>query len=584
MNRAPAAAGVQQFSEVDTRPEQLTVQSGVFRAAVCLLAIAACGDNVVDKTAVCRVGTATGAATIEDRYTIGVPLPYQPDLSLPARDFEFETSIAARREAAWQIVERVLSPVSLSALAPQFGGTAPIEPAWRTWYAREDFERVFKRLYRDLGPAGRAARAPIDATAGMAADANALFDDPSWDQQRYDAYLAAITTAEQANGIGGVPRVSYAPGALGHLVESYANQYACRTSDDPDAFSSDPMREGHAVTQAMSSDIDSCEFRVLGPFQAGHGEFQAAIRGDGDIDLYVRRGSPPTSERFDCKSAGDSSDESCSVDGDGPIYIALFGADAGHADVQLDYVTEDVRDPTCLDGEMPRDAVVVKSDWVRQFPGETLPIYDTSGPRMTSRLAGEQTWNSDGVADPGPDEIFTVEIPSGGRFRMPALHIMSKELDHWVWITLWYSKSPDTDFGADRPASVAALPGPWSHYKMCVATTYLEADPDPRGGEPGSLGDAIAAVHGGVGAPTWCSNPYLEEGKGNAVTNCIGCHQHGGTSLTPNQILDDEPQHGTTRTRNNFFTDYLWVIKGGGGEDLSSAVQSEVDFWDANDP
>ena len=88
----------------------------------------------------------------------------------------------------------------------------------------------------------------------------------------------------------------------------------------------------------------------------------------------------------------------------------------------------------------------------------------------------------------------------------------------------------------------------------------------------------------GVGAPTWCSNPYLEEGKGNAATNCIGCHQHGGTALAPELILSDEPAHGTTRTRNNFFTDYLWVIKGGGGEDLSSIVQAEVDFWDANDP
>jgi len=261
----------------------------------------------------------------------------------------------------------------------------------------------------------------------------------------------------------------------------------------------------------------------------------------------------------------------------------LFGAAPGHADVEVDYVTEDVRDPTCLDGEMPRDAVVVKADWIRQFPGETIPIYDTSGARMSSRLGGEQTWTADGVADPQPDEIYTVELPTGGRFRLPALHIMSKELDHWVWITLWYSTSPDTDFGADRPASVAALPGPWSHYKMCVATTYLEADPDPRGGQTGTLGDALAAVHRGVGGPTWCSNPYLEEGKSNAITNCIGCHQHGGTALQPADILA-APDHGVTRTRNNFFTDYLWVIKGGGGEDLSSTVQAEVDFWDANDP
>ena len=49
-------------------------------------------------------------------------------------------------------------------------------------------------------------------------------------------------------------------------------------------------------------------------------------------------------------------------------------------------------------------------------------------------------------------------------------------------------------------------------------------------------------------------------------------------------ILATQPHHGSTRVRNNFFTDYLWAIKGGRGEDLSASVQAEVDFWDATDP
>jgi hypothetical protein len=203
---------------------------------------------------------------------------------------------------------------------------------------------------------------------------------------------------------------------------------------------------------------------------------------------------------------------------------------------------------------------------------------------MVARLAADATWNPGPGADPQPADIYTVQLPTGARFRLPALHVMTKELDHWIWITLWWSPQPDTDFGADRPAALAALPGPWRNYKMCVSTSYLERDPDPRGGFGGSLGDALAAVHRGVGAPSWCSNPYLEQGPGNAGTNCIGCHQHGGTSLTPESILAGLPHHGSTRIRNNFFTDYLWAIKGGNGEDLSSIVQAEVDYWDANDP
>ncbi len=570
------------------------LDSPLVRFALPLILLAACGDNVVDKTAHCQLGTLDSASTIEDRKIIGLAAPYPPDLGLAARDGELEASIAARREAAWRVVRRVLQPIPLgeSKLAPSFGGMTPLIPAWHTWYARDDFERVFKTLYRELGPAGRAARAPIDSATGFLANARALDSDPAWPEQRYLDYLAAIDTAEEAAGVGGISRVGYSPGAMGHLVESYASQYACRLAVDPDPFATDPMREPRAITQTETVELASCDFRILGPFQAGDGSVRVTSRGEGDADLYVRRGAPPTLEQFDCRSQRDASAEECSTAGDGPVYVALFGAttgattgaDAARIEVAVEYLEQDVRDPACLGRELPRDAVLVKADWRRRLDGESLPVYDTSGSRMTARLTENAAWSADGSADPQAAGIYSVSLPTGAQFRMPALHIMSKELDHWMWITLWWSPEPDTDFGADRPELISALPGPWRNYKMCVTTSYVERDIDPRGGQPGSLGDALAAVHGGVGAPTWCSNPYLEEGPGNAATNCIGCHQHGGTALRPEAILADEPHRGVTRTRNNFFTDYLWVVKGGGGDDLSSIIQAEVDFWDANDP
>jgi hypothetical protein len=178
-----------------------------------------------------------------------------------------------------------------------------------------------------------------------------------------------------------------------------------------------------------------------------------------------------------------------------------------------------------------------------------------------------------------------VTLSGGETYRMPALHIMTKELEHWVWITLWWSSTPDEDFGADRPAAIAALGGPWSHYKMCVVTAFDERDPDPRGGQPGSLGDSLAAVHGGVGSASWCSNPYLEEGPGNAQTNCVGCHQHAGTRLRSEDILGDEllfPERGRVQVRDNFPTDYLWSAVT--GDDLVTMIRAEVDFWDSIDP
>jgi hypothetical protein len=552
------------------------------------LAPAGCGDDV-DKTAACQLGEAQQAATVQDRKVIGAAAPYAPDLALAARDDELRTSIAARRQAAWQVVERALAPVPLAApeLAETFGGQ-PTVPAWHTWYAREDFERVFKKLYRDLGPGARQARAPLSAAAidaGFAWNAVALDEVPEWPEERYLDYLAEIDTEVEVHGIAGISRVGYSPGATRHLIASYARQYACRLAADPEPFEPQPVRAGSPVEHVERLSLASCDWTLLGPFAAGNARVKVTSRGDGDADLYVRRGAAPTTTSFDCRSRGATSTEACEVDGHAPVWVAVFGAAPGDVEVTIEYLAEDVADPTCLDGELPRDAVLIKADWRRQLGAENLPYFDTSAVRMAERLTGKADHGpGDGSANPDPSAIYSLVLPNGNAFRLAGLHIMTKELDHWLWITLWWSPDPDADFGADRPASIAALPGPWRNYKMCVATQYLEGDPDPRGGLPCSLGDALAAVHRGSGSPTWCSNPYLELGEGNAATNCIGCHQHGGTELTAETILATLPHHGSTRVRNNFFTDYLWALKGGRGDDLSSIVQAEVDYWDANDP
>ncbi len=564
------------------------------RALVGVLLIAACGDDAPDKTAMCSLasglGEARSAATIQDRKIIGAVAPYQADVGLAARDEELRTSIAARRQVAWDVVAKVLAPTPLAEpkLAPNFGGQPSI-PAWHTWFARDDFDRVFKKLYRDLGPAARAVRAPLDSAtidAGFDWNTHALDEVSEWPEQRYLDYLAAVDTQEEAQGLGGVNRVGYSSGAMRHLIHSYDRQYGCRVNAAPDPFAPEPVREGRMVSEVERLAVTECEWRVLGPFMASDAAKVAVTStGDGDADIYVRRGAAPEAQEFDCRSSGDASTESCSVDGGGAIYVAVFGAKDSSVAVTIEYMSQDVAQPTCLDGPMPADAVLVKADWRRKLAGENLPFFDTSGARMRERLALKADWASgDGSANPDASSIYTMTLPNGNEFRMPALHIMTKELEHWLWITLWWSNDPDTDFGADRPTAVAALPGPWRNYKMCVTTAYVEGDADPRGGAGGSLGDALEAVHGGVGTPTWCSNPYLEQGDGNAGTNCIGCHQHGGTDLTPESILATQPHHGSTRVRNNFFTDYLWAIKGGQGEDLSSLVQAEVDYWDANDP
>jgi cytochrome c553 len=224
----------------------------------------------------------------------------------------------------------------------------------------------------------------------------------------------------------------------------------------------------------------------------------------------------------------------------------------------------------CFRSEFPASSAIVKADWRRAEFGIRLASYDTSAEGLRRHLGGNRDWgDGDSERDPGPDAIHTMRLPNGNVYRLAGLHIMTKELRHWTWTTLWWSDTPDTDFGEDRPDSIRALPGAWKNYKMCTASNYRELDPLPTGGydqDAPSLAAALATVNQAPGSASWCSNPYMEVGPGNAVTNCIGCHQHGGTDASVPEIVSGTsafPHHGTTKLRNNFPADYSWTLNQG---------------------
>jgi hypothetical protein len=238
-------------------------------------------------------------------------------------------------------------------------------------------------------------------------------------------------------------------------------------------------------------------------------------------------------------------------------------------------------EPACLKGQFPEASALVKATWQRLDAGTPLMAYDTSAEALAQKLApggGFEWGDGDRPAAPGEDEMFTLELPNGNRFGLTGLHIMTKELEHWVWLTLWWSDRPDEDFGADRPAE---FPAPFDHYKLCSVVAFEEGDPDPEGGAgDASLGRALAVTHAGAGGPTWCSNPYIERGAGNASTNCIGCHQHAGTPLVSEDILADPnafPDFSRLELRESFPTDYVFSVRT--GDDLGAMfVETEEHY------
>ncbi len=256
----------------------------------------------------------------------------------------------------------------------------------------------------------------------------------------------------------------------------------------------------------------------------------------------------------------------------------------------------------CYAQEMPSDAVLIKAQWIRSDLERDMPVYDTDADTLRELLGPTNTgtWPEAGHrrADPGDDEIVTIRLRNGSTYRLAGLHVMTKELRHWTWITLFWSDRPDTDFGEDRPQAIRALDPVWSHYKMCVVVDYEEGAEDPGAGLDNLYPSLAAALRATPAeSASWCSNPYVEEGRGNARTNCIGCHQHGASAagadldgdgrpdpLNLEQVIDDErfyPSNGRTRQRDVFPSDYLWSATR--VDNLFQVIRSEVDRADVTD-
>ncbi len=539
--------------------------------AFAALAVAACTGASTDDAPRCEVSAVTRAATAADRKLIGAGGAYDADATLRERDAELRGSMAARREAAWATVAKVVAPVPLAHAVPNVPDASV--PLWQTWYGKDDVHRMFVELYSAIDPAERPAHprlsdADIDAAFGW--NAVALDDLPTWNDARWAAYLAEFETVEDVASVGGVARVRYSPSAARHVMQSYAEILDCMAAGVPPEVADGPEPPRQQVVRQPVALAACASGQVVGPlFAAADSILSARFEGQGDAVVEVR------DEAGDVVCAA----AACDVAGPGRFSVSVVaGATGATGALAVDYAAPNPAWSACLAGAFPVDTVVIKAAWRRADLSSALATYDTSAAGLTARhAAADPDWEvPDGTADPGPADIYTIRTGDGAAFRLVGLHVMTKELDHWQWITLWWSPEPDTDFGADRPEDVT---GVWRNYKMCAATAFAEGDPDPTGGYGGSLGDALAAVHSGAAAPTWCSNPYLETGAGNAATNCIGCHQHGGTGLASEAILGERPAHGNTELRNNFPTDYTWAIDR--GDRLGTALADIVQFYDS---
>ena len=99
----------------------------------------------------------------------------------------------------------------------------------------------------------------------------------------------------------------------------------------------DPTSEETEVNE--SGTVAKDEWQHFGPFPvAAAGALLAEMTGTGDADLYVKSGSQPTTDLYDCRPYASGSDESCDIDGPGDIYVSVNGyADTSDFTLHLVY-------------------------------------------------------------------------------------------------------------------------------------------------------------------------------------------------------------------------------------------------------
>jgi hypothetical protein len=209
---------------------------------------------------------------------------------------------------------------------------------------------------------------------------------------------------------------------------------------------------------------------------------------------------------------------------------------------------------------------MIKTSWGKISSG--IKAYGTSATDLATMWAASSagSFKASETTKPDATTMYTLTDETGAVWGLEAMHISTKDIRLWTWISLWWSKASikDSDFGSDRPTTVYAKWPALANYKMCVTTHYDEKDSDPASAyrssdKTKSLGDAFDKLKSLSGGAQWCANPYLETTF--AKGNCIGCHQGAGVNFDITAVK---------KNRENGIPDFVY-----GFDSIKAAIQAE---------
>lgn len=207
----------------------------------------------------------------------------------------------------------------------------------------------------------------------------------------------------------------------------------------------------------------------------------------------------------------------------------------------------------CFAEEFPPAAVMIKAVFVRNDQNVSVFDSNTNVMQRTFKNGRWQATKEIPVNSIPHEKAFSVYFNDNSFYRLSALHVVTKEVREWIWATFWWSENPTTDFGADRDQNISSMDSVFRNYKMCTVSHFTDGDKDPSQRYRDRFDDLAGVLkesRSSFREKTWCANPYLEGTFPN--TNCIACHQHGGTPRTFDNSM--------TQKRLNFPSDFTFAF------------------------
>ncbi len=178
----------------------------------------------------------------------------------------------------------------------------------------------------------------IDQEGNMTPYANQFFSAMA-SEMSYDCKSAQANSPDESC-------ISSGPGRYWIMIKnrrSSSSSYEMLIVNDPSGevtAVSEPETPaaGTPVTETFSGNLSRGQESHLGPFDSNGSEFTVNVTGNGDVDLYVKKGSKPSYRSFDCRPYRLGSDESCRLSGPGRYYVMIMCDDyRSQYEVQVTY-------------------------------------------------------------------------------------------------------------------------------------------------------------------------------------------------------------------------------------------------------